>query len=90
MAQHVWVITHPEYPDSRPMIFEKEEHLERSVQISYHKCKDVVIKREPRDFAYDVCFTVTGLRSLNATEWERFEDKVKFMSIPIYTEPSHL
>jgi len=76
----VWMIRNS---DTDIHLFNRYEHLEPSVRISYSACKDVVIEtvRKPQEVHFDV----SGLR-----DGEPFSETIHAVCFPVWTEPSHL
>ena len=76
----VWMIRNS---DTDIHLFNRFEHLEPSVRISYSSCKNVVIEitRQPRE----VYFDVSGER-----EDGPFNETIHAKCLPVWTEPSHL
>lgn len=82
----VWMIRNS---DTDIHLFNRFEHLKPSVEISYSRCQEVVIKESwpSQDFRGKVIFTITGRRGSDNSS---FEDKVIAIRLPVWTEPSHL
>lgn len=76
----VWMVRNS---DTDIHLFNRREHLEPSVRISYSACEDVVIK--PHYIAREAIFDVTGKRN-----GEPFTEQVVARCLPVWTEPSHL
>lgn len=76
----VWMIRNS---DTDIHLFNRFEHLEPSVRISFSACEDVQISitRQPRE----VYFDVTGRR-----KGEQFQETIHALCLPVWTEPSHL
>lgn len=76
----VWMIRNS---DTDIHLFNRYEHLEPSVRISFSACENVQVgvRRQGRDAYFDV----TGIRV-----GESFQETVHALCLPVWTEPSHL
>jgi hypothetical protein len=76
----VWMIRNS---DTDIHLFNRYDHLEPSIQVTYSRCEGVTwtTERSPRE----IKFTVTGKR-----DGKPFTETIIAHCLPVWTEPSHL
>lgn len=76
----VWMVRNS---DTDIHLFNRHEHLEPSVRISYGACKDVVVTMQRE--VMGTVFTITGKR-----RDVPFEETIEAKCFSVWTEPCHL
>lgn len=66
-------------------LFNRQDHLRPSVEISFSRCTDVTITERYVGHLNELIFEVKG-----KIEGLPFTEQVVFRRLPVWTEPSHL
>lgn len=65
-------------------LFNRFEHLEPSVRITYSRCTDVSV------VVFDVTSDYIRYKVTGKNAEQQFEEIILFKRLPVWTEPSHL